>query len=70
MQTRDSLIFSVKRGDSEHKAIIVSQSMITSMTLMNKIVWIPKEPVSITYCRSSTQPQKISSVSIVSEEKK
>uniref|UniRef100_A0A1I7UT14 BBS1 domain-containing protein n=1 Tax=Caenorhabditis tropicalis TaxID=1561998 RepID=A0A1I7UT14_9PELO len=38
VQTRDSLIYSIKRGDTDHKPIIVSQSMITSMVLVGKSI--------------------------------
>ncbi|KAF1769658.1 hypothetical protein GCK72_001475 [Caenorhabditis remanei] len=50
VHTRDSLIFSIKRNDTEYKPIIVSQSMITSMILHNKSIVYTTTEDHITFC--------------------
>ncbi|EGT57560.1 hypothetical protein CAEBREN_25891 [Caenorhabditis brenneri] len=60
VQTRDSLIFSVKRDEENHQPIIVSQSMITSMVLMNKIIVYTTSDNLITF--ASFRGKKINTV--------
>uniref|UniRef100_A0A1I7TL82 BBS1 domain-containing protein n=1 Tax=Caenorhabditis tropicalis TaxID=1561998 RepID=A0A1I7TL82_9PELO len=48
--TRDSIIYSIKRGDTEPKPIIVSQSMITSVALVGKMIVYSTSEYMIHFC--------------------